>query len=131
MEHAQKTIYSLDFEPSDLFLVDIGDGDFSVMHNSCWCPTSFCGNWCYDGTCSGCGGGKSDISYKENINLIGQSPSGINIYEFNYIGEEGLYQGVIAQELVGTKYENALTINNDGKYLVNYDQIDVQFKKID
>jgi hypothetical protein len=29
MAHAQKTIYSLDFEPSDLFLVDIGDGDFN------------------------------------------------------------------------------------------------------
>jgi hypothetical protein len=118
MEHAQKTIYTLDLEPSDLFLVDIGDGDFSVMHNGCWCPTSFCGNWCYDNTCGGCGGGKSDISYKENIKLIGKSPSDINIYEFNYIGEEGLYEGVIAQELVGTKYENALLFNNDGKYLV-------------
>lgn len=131
MEHAQKTVYTLDLEPSDLFLVDVGDGDFSVMHNGCWCPSSFCGNWCYDNTCAGCGGGKSDISYKENIKLIGKSPSGINIYEFNYIGEEGLYEGVIAQELVGTKYENALSLNNDGKYLVNYNQIDVQFKKID
>lgn len=54
MEHAQKTIYSLDFEPSDLFLVDIGDGDFSVMHNSCWCPWSYCGNWCYSSYCPGC-----------------------------------------------------------------------------
>jgi hypothetical protein len=130
MESAQRTIYNLDFEPSDLFLVDVGDGLFSVMHNSCWCPWSGCGAWCFDNGCPGCEQ-KSDISYKENINLIGQSPSGINIYEFNYIGEEGLYEGIIAQELVGTEYENALTINNDGKYLVNYDQIDVQFKKID
>lgn len=131
MEYAQKTIYTLDFEPSDLFLVDVGDGLYSVMHNSCWCPWSGCGNYCWDPYCPGCGGGKSDISYKENVNLIGKSPSGINIYEFNYIGEEGLYQGVIAQELLGTKYESALTLNNEGKYLVNYDQIDVQFKKID
>lgn len=130
MEHAQKTIYTLDLEPSDLFLVDVGDGDFSVMHNGCWCPTSFCGNWCYDNSCAGCGGGKSDISYKENIKLIGKSASDINIYEFNYIGEEGLYQGVIAQELVGTKFENALSLNNEGKYLVDYNQIDVQFKRI-
>lgn len=54
MEHAQKTIYNLDFEPSDLFLVDVGDGDFSVMHNSCWCPWNGCGFWCYDNNCSGC-----------------------------------------------------------------------------
>lgn len=54
MEHAQKTIYSLDFEPSDLFLVDIGDGDFSVMHNSCWCPWNYCGHWCNSWYCPGC-----------------------------------------------------------------------------
>ena len=54
MEHAQKTIYNLDFEPSDLFLVDIGDGDFSVMHNACWCPWNYCGHWCNDNTCPSC-----------------------------------------------------------------------------
>jgi hypothetical protein len=54
MEHAQKTIYSLDFESSDLFLVDIGDGDFSVMHNSCWCPWNYCGHWCHSWYCPGC-----------------------------------------------------------------------------
>ncbi len=57
MEHAQKTIYSLDFEPSDLFLVDIGDGDFSVMHNACWCPWNYCGHYCNSWGCAGCGGG--------------------------------------------------------------------------
>lgn len=55
MEHAQKTIYNLDFEPSDLFLVDVGDGDFSVMHNSCWCPWQYCGYYCNSTYC-GCGG---------------------------------------------------------------------------
>jgi hypothetical protein len=54
MEHAQKVIYNLDFEPSDLFLVDIGDGNFSVMHNSCWCPWQYCGYWCNSYYC-GCG----------------------------------------------------------------------------
>jgi hypothetical protein len=47
-----KTIYSLDFEPGDLFLADIGDGVFSVMHNGCWgCGSYYCGSgpcssWC-------------------------------------------------------------------------------------
>jgi hypothetical protein len=58
MEHAQKTIYTLDFEPSDLFLVDIGEGDFSIMHNGCWCPSSYCGNYCNSYYCPGCSGGK-------------------------------------------------------------------------
>jgi hypothetical protein len=58
MEHAQKVIYSMDFEPSDLFLVDIGDGDFSIMHNSCWCPWNYCGHWCNSSWCPNCSGGK-------------------------------------------------------------------------
>jgi len=49
-----KTLYTLDFEPSDLFLVDVGDGIFSVMHNSCWCSWSYCGNWCYSYYCPTC-----------------------------------------------------------------------------
>lgn len=54
MEYAKKTVYNLDFEPSDLFLVDIGDGDFSVMHNSCWCPWNYCNSYCNSSACPGC-----------------------------------------------------------------------------
>lgn len=57
MEHAKKTIYALDFEPSDLFLVDIGDGLFGVMHNSCWCPWNYCGYFCNSNYCPQCSGG--------------------------------------------------------------------------
>jgi hypothetical protein len=57
MEHAQKTIYNLDFEPSDLFLVDFGDGDFGIMHNSCYCPWIYCGYYCNSSYCPSCGGG--------------------------------------------------------------------------
>ena len=57
MEHAQKTIYGFDFEPSDLFLVDVGGGMFSVMHNTCWCPWIYCGYFCNSYYCAGCGGG--------------------------------------------------------------------------
>jgi hypothetical protein len=56
MVYETKTIYTLDFEPSDLFLVDIGDGDFSVMHNDCHCNWTYCGNWCFTYDCPACGG---------------------------------------------------------------------------
>jgi hypothetical protein len=56
MEHTKMIVYALDFEPSDLFLVDLGAGNFGVMHNPCWCPWSYCGNWCFSSYCSGCGG---------------------------------------------------------------------------
>jgi hypothetical protein len=57
MVYGQKTIYQLDFEPSDLFLVDIGDGLFGIMHNACWCCYNPCGHWCCDSQCSQCTGG--------------------------------------------------------------------------
>ena len=54
MEYAHKTIYALDFEPSDLFLVDVGDGLFGIMHNSCWCPWIYCGYYCNSNYCPNC-----------------------------------------------------------------------------
>jgi hypothetical protein len=58
MEYGVKTIYTLDFEPSDLFLVDVGEGDFGVMHNGCWCCWSYgsCGVYCCINQCTYCGG---------------------------------------------------------------------------
>ena len=77
-----------------------------------------------------CNNQKSDIQYKENIHLVGVSNSGLNIYEYNYKNKKELYQGVIAQELIGTNFENALSLNIDGLYEVDYNKIDVEFKKL-
>lgn len=54
IEYGEKTIYGLDFEPSDLFLVDIGNGLFGVMHNSCWCCQWGCGYYCCKAWCAAC-----------------------------------------------------------------------------
>jgi hypothetical protein len=54
MVFEHKTIYSLDFAPSDLFLVDIGDNGFAVMHNYCWCCYNPCGHACCSSFCPGC-----------------------------------------------------------------------------
>jgi len=72
----------------------------------------------------------SDIRLKENIVLVGKSESGINIYQYNYKNDLKLYEGVIAQELIGTKFEDALIIEKDGMYSVDYKKLDVEFKKI-
>jgi hypothetical protein len=132
--YVTREIYDLNVESSDIFLpiADTTLGLAFIQHNfSCegWCSSEYC----WSNSCAACFfcEQKSDISFKENLNLIGKSPFGINIYQFNYIGEEGLYEGIIAQELIGTEYESALSLNNDGKYLVDYNQIDVEFKKID
>jgi hypothetical protein len=75
-------------------------------------------------------GGFSDIKLKENIKNIGKSKLGINIYEWNYINDiNSKYKGVIAQELIGTKFESSLSIKN-GFYWVDYSNLDVEFEKI-
>ena len=76
----------------------------------------------------------SDIRLKKDIKLIGKSDYGINIYQFRYINSQntpGLFRGVMAQELLGTKFENAVVMVPDNKYyMVDYSKIDVKFEKI-
>jgi len=73
-------------------------------------------------------GGFSDIRLKENIVKVGLSLMGINIYEWNYVNNKNRFRGVIAQELLGTKFENSLSIK-DGFYWVDYTNLDVKFEK--
>ena len=80
---------------------------------------------------SGIGAAFSDKNLKENIKLIGNSPSGIPIYEFDYINKsygQFRYEGVMAQDLLELKPE--AVINNDKHLKVNYDLIDVDFRRI-
>ena len=70
----------------------------------------------------------SDRSLKYDINLIGKSNSGINIYSFKYKDKKhgsGTYQGVMSNEVP------SYAVINNGEYdLVNYSLIDVDFKEI-
>jgi len=71
----------------------------------------------------------SDRRLKKNISLIGKSPSGLNIYSFEYINSvhgQGLFQGVMSDEMP----YNAV-VSGSGYDMVNYNMIDVEFKRID
>lgn len=73
---------------------------------------------------SGMMGSISDKRLKHNYYVIGKSPSGINIYEFSYLGSNIRYQGVMADEVPKASF-------NVGEYLaVDYSKIDVQFKQL-
>ncbi len=72
----------------------------------------------------------SDENLKENIKLIGKSPNGINVYEFEYKNKkygEGRYQGVMAQEVLF-----ALVDSPEG-YQVDYGHpdLDVKFERVE
>jgi hypothetical protein len=76
-------------------------------------------------------GSRSDKRLKNIIKFVGKSDMGINIYQFTYkFNPKVIYQGVIAQELIGTQFEDALIEDKNGFYSVDYNKIDVDFKKI-
>ena len=67
----------------------------------------------------------SDARLKEDIRLIGRSPSGINIYEFKYKHTSDTWQGVMAQEVPWAR-----TMTETGYYMVDYSKVDVEFRRI-
>ena len=71
----------------------------------------------------------SDVHLKENIDFVGKSDSGINVYEWNYNNDKkNRYRGVLAHELK-QNHEDAV-IKTDKGLAVDYDKIDVEFKKV-
>ena len=68
---------------------------------------------------------QSDIRLKDDINLVGKSPSGINIYTFKYKGDDKKYQGVMAHQVPQASF-----VGDDGYLKVNYNKLDVEFKEI-
>jgi len=68
--------------------------------------------------------GFSDIRLKENVELIGKSPSNINIYKFNYKNNPTTYQGAMAHEVPWASVKHS-----NGYMMVDYNLIDIEFKK--
>lgn len=73
----------------------------------------------------GMGGMMSDKRLKHNYFVVDKSLSGINIYEFSYLGSNNRYIGAMAQEV-----PQAAFMTNSGFYAVDYSKIDVPFKQI-
>jgi len=81
------------------------------------------------GNIAGAAIGASDKKLKKNINKINVSPSGINIYSFEYIDNKfgnGVWQGVLSDEVP----DIAVIKHKDGYDMVNYSLIDVEFKQL-
>ena len=71
----------------------------------------------------------SDRRLKNNISKIGESPSGLNIYSFEYNDKkfgEGIWQGVMSDEIT----KDAVVVGDDGYDRVDYSMLDVEFKQL-
>ena len=54
---SEQTIYSLDFEDIDYFMVDVNNDEYSIMHNVCTgCTWAACNNYWCDRNCFECQG---------------------------------------------------------------------------
>ena len=70
-------------------------------------------------------GGFSDVRLKDNVKLVGKSPSDINIYSFNYKGSKDKYEGVLAHEVPW-----ASQTHDNGYLMVDYSKLDVDFRRL-
>ena len=67
----------------------------------------------------------SDYRLKDNITLLQEEGFGIpNIYSFNYKWDsETTWIGVMAQELLDTGYSDAVGMDTEGLYWVDYSRL--------
>jgi len=70
----------------------------------------------------------SDIKLKENVEQVGVSPQGYNIYEFNYKGQDVRFRGAMAQDVL---QKNPMAVGIDQNHLtVDYSKIDVAMEVV-
>ena len=77
-----------------------------------------------------CGCNYSDERLKENIIFLNYE-HGLKIYQYNYISDpKTTYKGILAQDLIGTKYECALSLDDDNFYKVDYTLLPIKHIKL-
>ena len=114
------------------------DGSWSwsgtIAYANNWGPasyTAYFGHYTSAGTSTLTTTFSSDYRAKTDMDWIGKSKSGLNIYEFSYNWDKDIrYQGVVAQELLNTKYEDSVVQMTDGYLGVDYSKLDVDFKQV-
>lgn len=94
--------------------------------NYCTCNCNYCTCNCnYACTCN-CN--YSDKRLKMNIELV-RVEAGLNVYSFSYLWDRTkTYIGVMAQELLGTKYADAVSTDKQGFYVVDYSMLPVKME---
>ncbi len=76
-------------------------------------------------------GGKkpSDLRLKTDIRQVGTAAHGLPLYTFRYLGETGLYEGVMAQDVLSVM-PKAVSVGEDGYYRVDYELLGIPFRRL-
>jgi hypothetical protein len=142
-----------------IYCTDCNSGDTGYMGGEVCCrdvpyspytPSAYSISYYgYTFCCSSVGGSycnglkPSDMRLKKNITYSHTLPRGLKIYTFEFIDEfvksqkefnnddySGKWQGVLAQDLINTKYENCLNLREDRFFEVNYTKLNTELTKI-
>lgn len=71
----------------------------------------------------------SDIRLKEEIQRIGTNHLGLGVYRYRYKGLDGVYEGVMAQE-VEVMHPGAVTVRPHGYKAVNYAKLGLEMRRV-
>ena len=71
----------------------------------------------------------SDLRLKTDIHRVGTTAHDLPLYTFRYLGEPALYEGVMAQDVLGVMPE-AVSVAEDGYYRVDYELLGIPFRRL-
>jgi hypothetical protein len=71
----------------------------------------------------------SDLRLKTDIAVIGTTALGLPLYRFRYKGQEAVYSGVMAQDVLNV-LPTAVLIGADGFYRVNYRILGISMERL-
>ncbi|MDE2383371.1 MAG: tail fiber domain-containing protein [Alphaproteobacteria bacterium] len=71
----------------------------------------------------------SDIRLKYGLTLVGTTAYGLPLYTFHYTFKPGLFEGVMAQDVLKVKPE-AVSVGADGYYRVNYELLGIHMRQL-
>lgn len=72
----------------------------------------------------------SDRRLKTDITVVGTASNGLTLYNFRYIGDDVLYQGVMAQDVL-KHTPSAVVTRPDGFMAVNYSALGLELTRVD
>lgn len=83
------------------------------------------------GMATGSSGFFSDRRLKENIVKVGvDENTGLNLYDFSYIGESRRYRGVMADEVEKAGYNSAVIVGENGFKKVKYQELGLAMQEV-
>jgi len=72
----------------------------------------------------------SDIRLKTDIQQVGTTTHNLPLYTFRYIGRDGQYEGVMAQDVLKVM-PRAVIVDEDGYYRVDYNMLGIEMRRLD